>query len=675
MENYVPPLSVIFVWHPADKDVVKPIIQHCTTLLSRDINKPFSRSMNLPIFYRTTTNNGIPTKIQILSKKALICIFAGQNVVSNDDWVAYISDIELTENAYVVPIALDETAFNINGLNKLNWIRSYEYENCKFLNEYMFISITHEIYRYTLNDSFKKKNIGSDKAIKLFLSHAKDKENGIRLAKDLKHFIDNSTMNNFFDATDIAPGHKFNDEIIEHIKQSTVIAIHSDSYSSKYWCQMEILSAKEHDRPIVAVDSIEEFEDRRFPFASNVPYVYVHMRDKPSEKDLLRILEAALLETVRFYYSTLVLEEAKRVGWINADSFIYPRPPEASDVSKIFIKNGDNISCRHNALVYPEPPVYNEEMAFLKDLGIEIDTPLTCNVCNLKGRRIGVSISDPNDEELIAIGQNKVHLTRVAQDLARHLLIREATLIYGGDLRQDGFTKFIFDEALAVQARTKSQNIHVENYIAWPIYKKDTAQVTKWKAEYLSIAKMIELTPSDDVDDLIINKDIFLSPTNAQNRFVWSRCLTNMRREMIGSCDVRISAGGRHSGYAGCMPGVLEEIWIALEMEKPIFLLGGFGGVTASVCGLIQNEEESEKLTEQWQIKNNSEYKEMLDFGLSRGNQYVVDYLSIKERLKQADLKNGLSEEDNLKLFNTPFADEALFLVFKGLQVIYGSKE
>lgn len=674
MTNYVPPLSIIFVWHPADIDVVEPIIQHCTLLLSRDIDKPFSRSMNLPIFFRTTTKKETPRKIHILSRKALIFVFAGKNIVADNDWVTYINDIETTGNIYLVPIALDENAFNINGLNRLNWIRAYEFD--EYFKKYMmFISITHEIYRYTLNDSLKEINTGKDKALKLFLSHAKDGKNGIRLAQALKQFIDNSTMDNFFDATDIAPGYDFSDEIIDNIKQSTVVAIHSDSYSSKYWCQREILSAKELSRPIIAVDSIEEFEDRRFPFASNVPYVYVHMGDKLAEKDLLSILEATLLETVRFYYSALVLEEARQAGWINADSVIYPRPPEVSDVGKIFIKNGDSINYKHKTLVYPEPPVYNEELAFLKDLGIEIDTPLTCNVCSLKGRQIGISISDPNDEELIAIGQNKAHLTRVAQDLARHLLIREATLIYGGDLRQDGFTEFIFDEAHGLQARTKSQNIHIENYIAWPIYKNDTEQVTLWKAKYRNIAGMIELTPPDDIDELIINRDTFLPPTNAQNRFVWSRCLTDMRRKMIENCDVRISVGGRHSGYKGSLPGVLEEILIALEMGKPIFLLGGFGGVTASVCRLIQNEAEPKELSEKWQIQNNPEYKEMLDFGLSRGTQYAVDYQSIKEKLKQADLKNGLSEEDNLKLFNTPFVEEALYLVFKGLQVICGSKE
>lgn len=401
-----------------------------------------------------------------------------------------------------------------------------------------------------------------------------------------------------------------------------------------------------------------------------MPYVYVHMEGEPTKNDLLRILEATLVETLRFHYSKLVLKEVSQAGWIKSDSLLRARPPEVSDVSRIFTKNGDNIFLIHNTLIYPEPPVYTEELVFLKNLGIEIDTPLTCNICNLQGRRIGISVSDPSDEELVALGLNKDHLTITAQDLARHLLIREATLVYGGDLRQDGFTEFIFDEAHALQARTKSQKIYVENNIAWPIYKKDAEQAKLWKAKYRSIARMIELEPPEDIDDLIISKDQYLPPTNAKNSFAWSRCLTDMRQKMIKSCDVRISAGGRHSGYKGRLPGVLEEILIALEMEKPIFLLGGFGGVTASICMLIQNEEEPQELSEDWQIQHNPGYKDMLDFCLSRGIKHDVDYLSIKEKLKQADLRNGLSKEDNLKLFKTPFVEEALYLIFKGLQVI-----
>lgn len=670
MTNYLPPLSIIFIWHPGDDYTIKPIVEYCYSLLSRDADKPFSRAMNLPIFFRTSLMQGVPTKIDILSNKTVIFIFISKEIVADDLWIAYIEGITETKNVHIIPIALDKTAFGIKGvLDKKNYIRAFDFEQL-YQNEYMFISVTHEIYRFALNESFKEMALGKDNALKIFLSHAKAGNNGVKLAKALKEFIDNSSMRNFFDATDIAPGYKFDEEIIGHIKESAIISINSDDYSSRYWCQLEILCAKENNRPIVAVDMLEEFEDRRFPFASNVPGVHVHIDGEPIKKDLLRILSSTLLETVRFFYSKLLLEQYKYAGWIKPDAEIRSRPPEVSDIEKLLFDDGKSICCKHKSIVYPEPPVYSEELSFLSKLGIQLSTPLTIDSCSIQGKNIGISISDPSELELIGIGQSSAHLIQLSQDISRHLITRGATLVYGGDLRENGFTEFIFNEAHVLQVRLQSQHIHIINYISWPIYKKDNDNVKNWKAKYRPIAKMVEVPPPIDINDLILSKDSFLPPVDIQNIFVWSRCLTEMRIKMIENCNIRICAGGKHSGYKGSMPGVLEEIIIALELKRPLFLLGGFGGVTASVCNLIQNGTLKEELTYDWQVQNNYRYKDLLDYCSSRDIRYSVNYDYLVNTLKSANLNNGLSVEDNNKLFNTPFVEEALHIIYKGLKSI-----
>lgn len=672
--NYLPPLSVIFVWHPANATEISPIVNYCFSLLSRDINKPFSRSMNLPVFFRTTSKKGVPAAIDISSNKTVIFIFATKQMVADDYWMDYIKDIPKGENVNIIPIAMDDKVFALNDiLISMNFIRAYAFESA-FLNELLFIAIAHEIYRYALNESLGKTELGKESALKIFLSHAKDGKNGIKLAKALKGFIDNSSMRNFFDATDIAPGYKFDEEIIGHIKEASMIAIHSDVYSSRYWCQREILSAKEHERPIIAVDTLEEFEDRRFPFSSNIPGVHVHVDGEPLKKDLLRILSSTLLETIRFFYSKVLLAQYKSLGWIEQAAKICPRPPELSNIEKLLNEDNGSIIRKHKSLVYPEPPLYIEELSFLKKIGINIDTPLTFDSFSLKGKNIGVSISEPSEEELTNIGQNNNHLIQLSQDIARYLLTRDITVVYGGDLREGGFTEFIFHEAQVLQGRLKSKDIHINNYIAWPIYKSDNVDITEWKAMYRSVASMIEVPFPVDIKSLIPCEDSFLVPNNAQNIFVWSRCLTEMRNIMIENCDVRICAGGRHSDYKGRMPGVLEEMIVAVEKKKSLFLLGGFGGVTASVCEFIETGVVPEKLTIEWQIHNNAGYKDFLDFALSRGGEYSVDYKLLMEHLTIDNLRNGLDEEENKRLFKTPFVDEALHLIFEGLKRLYLKK-
>lgn len=673
MVSYTPPLSVFFVWHPADATTVQPMVKHCSSMLQRDINKPFSRAMNLPIFYRTTAKKGVPSNINIESENSMIFIFLSKNVVGDGDWVEYIKKLPESDKIHIIPIALDNYAFNVGGhLQGKNFIRTYEYEEL-YNNYLIFISVAHEIYRLILNESFNRMRPGKYNALKIFLSHAKDGKQGIKLAKALKNFIDNSSMRNFFDATDIAPGYQFDNEIIDHIKESTIIAIHSDPYSSRYWCQREILCAKENHRPIVAVDCLEEFEDRRFPHAANIPGVHVNIEEctEPGKKDLLRIVSVALLETMRFYYAKILLTQYTKSNWIPNDAEILSRPPEATDIFKIFSNNYNSIHCLKKSVVYPEPPIYEEELAFFKNFGIEFFTPLSFNPINIHGKSIGISISDPSDEELIEIGHGSYHLIHLSQDLARHFLARGAKLVYGGDLRENGFTDFIFKEAAALQARLRTDNIHLKNYLAWPIFKGNTIAMTEWKAKYRHIAAMEEIEPPSDVFDLIPDKNSFLPPLNTQNSYVWSRCLTEMRNTMINDCEVRICAGGKHSGYKGKMPGVLEEIVIALEKKKPLYLLGGFGGVTASICKSIQTQVMNNELTEAWQIQNNAGYMDLLSFMDSRGERCKVDYKAIEDKLKNAELNNGLSKDDNEKLFNTTFIDEAMHFIFKGLKVLY----
>ncbi|MEW4370120.1 TIR domain-containing protein [Paenibacillus kandeliae] len=669
MNQFNPPVSVHFVWYPSNSLEVQPIFDYCFSLLSRDVEKPFSRSMNLPVYYRTSTHKGVPQEIKSLSQKNIVFIFVGRDLIIDKEWMTYTSRLLKQKDLICIPIALDNLAFKHHEINDKNFIRYYEFDK-EYSKEIFFISITHEIYRYALNENFEMMTNSKDTALKLFLSHTKNGESGVVIAEALKKLIDNSAMRNFFDATDIAPGYRFDNEIVENIKNSTVIAIHTDSYSSRYWCQREIISAKDNNRPIIAVDSLEEFEDRRFPFATNIPAIHFNFNNEPTKIDLLKILSAALLETVRYFYAQLLLKQYKSVGVINDEDEILSRPPEVSDIEKILSTNEDGfIASRIKRLFYPEPPVYSEEINFLSKLGISCCTPLTMNYGSLENLVFGISISEPSSEELSIIGQTSAHLIQLSQDLTRHLISRGARIVYGGDLRGGGFTEFIFNESLAYQTRAMNNKKQLENYIAWPIYLKDSEHVKNWKASYISVAAMIELEPAKDVLKFIPNIDSFLPPVNTPNLYVWSRNLTEMRREINTKCNVRICAGGRITGYKGILPGILEEILFANSKSTPVYLLGGFGGVTASICESFKNKSLSEELTKKWQIQNNPGYKQLLDLCSEQGIDVKTDE-EVLMSISNSILNNGLTYEENIKLFETSFIDEALFLVFKGLQNI-----
>jgi len=671
MSKYTSPLTVAFLWHPSDANNVKPVIDYCYLMLSRNVEVPFSRSMNLPIFYYTSLANGIPPpQIRIESLHNIVFAFISPNLIADDIWVEYIENIQNQEDIIIIPIALDKSVYTLKGrLGTYNFIRAYEFEE-EYINQYLFISITHEIYRFTLNESFNELSLGKESSLKIFISHAKNGRKGVILARAIKTFIDTTSMRNFFDSTDIAAGFSFEAEIIGNIKESSMVAINSDSYSSRFWCQKEMICAKENNRPIIVVDCLEEFEDRRFPHSSNIPSIRVQVDGAPIEIDLLRILCAILLETVRYFYSKLTLYMYKNAEIIPVNAVLSSRPPDILDLGKFIKNDGDHINRINSVFVYPEPPVYDEELSVFSGLGILLYTPLTIDKESLSGKRIGVSISEPSKLEQISIAQVNEKYMQLSQDLARHLLARGATVIYGGDLRPNGFTEFIFSEAQTLKNRMASNDIHIENYIAWPIYKKDTEEMIKWKVKYHNVAKMIEIAPPLGILDLIPDMETFFPPINPPNRYVWCCCLTKMREEMISACDARICVAGKCTGYNGKMPGVLEEVLIALRMEKPVFIVGGFGGITASIGQVIFEGVVPDELTFEWQTQNNNEYQKDLAFSLLRDPSDIVEYKEIIDSLKNAKLRNGLDTEDNIRLYNTPFIEEIVFLVLKGLKTI-----
>ncbi|WP_239077323.1 TIR domain-containing protein [Geobacter sp. SVR] len=547
-------------------------------------------------------------------------------------------------------------------LKNLNFLRAYQWPKGA-IQQHAILAMVHEIYRHGFVEIIESDK-GKSSSIKMFLSHAKSGDTGRLHAESIKRFIENTNMSHFFDATEISPGFKFDDEIITNIRESTMVAIVSDAYSSRYWCQREILCSKEHNRPMIAVDCLDDYEDRIFPAGSNVPCVHVSPKSPLSEADILRILIAAILETVRYHHALKSLEYYQSQGWVDADCVLSPRPPEIRQMLT-FKDLGKTKIC------YPEPPIYSEEACWHSQIGMDSFTPLwsLTESSLLDGLRIGISISDVPSSGFSENHIPESQSARFAQDLARHLLARSATLVYGGDLRKDGFTEFILDEAVALKSRLNADQIHVENHLAWPIHKTNM-EIVVWRASYSGVMKTIEHSIPDDIA-CAVDRDNFLPPSTPQNKYFWSRCLTEMRLKSIDSSHARICVGGKLFGYNGKMPGVLEEILIAIDKNKPIYLMGAFGGVVGDICKALRGKAYPDALTETWQLTHNDGYVDLQE--IARTHDMHADYDAVKTTLVNINVPilaatAGLEEESYIRLMETPFVDECIHLIIQGLK-------
>ncbi|MFY0677563.1 MAG: hypothetical protein JXR18_09790 [Neptuniibacter sp.] len=665
--SYKAPIALNFVWHPSDSDDVLPILELIRSSFVKNIDRPFSRGLHIPIFYYSSPSNSeTPDNLpKSVAKKNITFIFTSKNTIGRPQMEDYIDRIEPSVTHCLVPVALDPYGLSHRGpLASLNCLRVYDWPEDQRVS-LSLIHLAHEIHRQGFS-CIEEHAPGKASSINLFLSHAKAGNTGVEISESIKSFIDNTNMNRFFDSTEISPGFAFNDEIEKHISNSTLVVIETDAYSSRYWCQREILCAKQNQRPIIVINSIENYEDRGFPAASNVPRIRIEPNKGLSQEAIIKILSEALLETIRHNYALTTLKSFRDHGWIPKNCSITSRPPEIRQVLE-WKKAGVDKAC------YPDPPIYPDEADWHKQLDFDAFTPLWSSSENesLKDLNVGISISDFDSSGFQNHHQHPCTLKFLAQEVSRNLLSRSATLLYGGDLREDGFTEFILDEAMVLQDRLKNDIPPLQNHLAWPLHVSDP-EIVAWRAKYRHVMRTYEYSPPEDIlEELDLTK--FLPPNGAENLYVWSRSLTEMRHRSISASDARICAGGKLTNFKGKMPGVLEEVLIALEYKKPIYLLGAIGGVVGDISHIIMSNEKSPKLTDEWQRNHTTEYSELQEVAKVHGNN--ADYLevySILSSLEPADLakRSGLSEEEYIKLMTSPFVDECLQLILKGLKVI-----
>ena len=249
-------------------------------------------------------------------------------------------------------------------------------------------------------------------------------------------------------------------------------------------------------------------------------------------------------------------------------------------------------------------------------------------------------------------------------EITRHLLIAKAKMVYGGDLRQMGYTELFKDLAFQYGAFEKSRNdeMYFTDFVAWPLHVNikpetyDDYRHSRVKLQFL-----------DAIGFPGIDPDKFLCPDSTDNQYIWAENLTKMREEMESITSCRIIAGGKTSGFKGKMAGVLEEFVIARRKGHPVYIVGGYGGcaqLLSEVCTGRKSADEFLRIASQ-----SSSYTALLERYESLGTP--VDYNDVKEYAQiEKLLDNGLTLEENLILFQSVNIMEIVSLILKGLKNI-----
>ena len=263
--------------------------------------------------------------------------------------------------------------------------------------------------------------------------------------------------------------------------------------------------------------------------------------------------------------------------------------------------------------------------------------------------RLGISVSDSAD--LARLGLLEMHFRLALGELARCVLVSGGQLAYGGHLQPDGYTAFLIQELQRYSRRDRPLLI----CLAWQEHRRlSVTEIEQQKGALGLYGKIVcldayghEIDPSRDRPD---------QPSPETDRDTCKASLTSMRRYMSNNTNGRILIGGRRSGFQGELPGIVEEALIALEDTQPLYLAGGFGGVTADIIRTLAVDDGS------W-LADGPETAPA-DERLIRG----LDLLSThKEGPDWPGLNNGLSPEENRQLAASHRPSEIATLISLGL--------
>jgi hypothetical protein len=304
------------------------------------------------------------------------------------------------------------------------------------------------------------------------------------------------------------------------------------------------------------------------------------------------------------------------------------------------------------------------------------------------------------EENLLARGMGFEHLSDLLIRLARILIREGADLAYGGNWEEtpENFTYLLLRLIAAEQQDTSwsdqdARNSKLYNHLPWPHYLPVTAGI---EAQWINSCRIVRVTQElAGIAKADIVPDAEAGSDSPQARFNAAVTLSAMRRlmmegmtldipdvepEIIRPVTARILLGGKAETYSGFMPGIFEEALVTMKRERPVYILGGFGGAAECLARAIlgSGEDTLETLAIGWHRRRNpklralQEASRQFDFPAgAQSSESLFDELRalvVKARENPSEaLNTGLSEEDTREMMTTRDVATAVRLVRDGL--------
>ncbi|MBB4232190.1 toll/interleukin-1 receptor domain-containing protein [Rhizobium mongolense] len=371
MVNLARPFIVIYVvWHPdfaPGHALAKTLFDH----FRRESYEKITGGTGISVVYRFAVADGSDKPLPIdfsAAETSAVVVLADKNFVGDAVWMDFLRTVAEQTNATglstrLFPVAMEKGIVGALQVDEqiLRWsdwkekdadlpailIGHLTFQFCRMLRHYL--------------EHLRRPNetaqalLGYLRKVDIFLSHSKHDKNdaGVQVAQAIRSKLTKRDgLGSFFDVYDIPPGLKFQEVLLTQIEVSAVIAIHTDSFSSREWCRREIIEAKRHNRPLVIANCISDKDERGFPYLGNVPIIRLEGK-KTKRVDV--VIRALLDEILRDFLWQCRVELMRPMAKPNI-TFL-PRPPELISLAALVPATDGEPS----VIVYPDPPLGAEE--------------------------------------------------------------------------------------------------------------------------------------------------------------------------------------------------------------------------------------------------------------------------------------------------------------------------
>ncbi|MFK7799873.1 MAG: TIR domain-containing protein [Aureispira sp.] len=693
------PMQIYVVWQPSnttqvDEDVCFTYAKAIFSAFNRTIDEVLDRDIGIPTYFISVAGCLDRVIDWEAAQKTVIVWMINDAMFSTNQITRWREDVQTIleykkiykEQVCWVGVSLTVYSYKfykaINGFNRIELQDCPEEMREEILLRRLTFRLTQELYEKQGNEPLP---------LTLFLSHARI--DGATMAKKFQKVIQQieENLNTFIDVRNIGIGADFEQLIHKHIVRSVFLVINTNAYNEREWCLKELLFAKEKKRPIVVVNVQRDIIRRTSPYIGNTPVIHspILLVEKESynyKQECERITYYVLIETLRYAYHQELLK-AKVNGKKNV--LIFPVAPE------LLTMHQQKVSPKQ-LLVYPDPPLGNVEQTLLQRhfqieaitstlyplLDLDLKDKKYTNI--LDGHRVGLSVSGiPAIKNGIHEGVGVWHLQDALVELTRYLFVCGATCVYGGNIKhlvtsEVNFSIHLiellnaYNKGYCEKQKTRKIINHVAALYAASIKKDGTLQ-----ASTMDVVKFVyhenELLPSPQGKD---------TPSALKALY-----FTYMRQQMFEKCnEAQIFIGGKTEKSQSIILGVIEEAYYALQYNKPIYIIGAFGGASGCLAELFFTGKsetlrkcfEATQAKEDWKDKYKAyvQYiQEHPDWNESPKEIHKrISYTSLKlfflrHRNKQQDnyLNNGLNRAENETLFQSKNMLEISSLIIKGL--------